>query len=388
MTGPAQAAARAGTGDCGGHALGGGRTGLFGGEVSSTIDVVLGLVAGLIAAQAESNPKLAQQAMSTLRGMLAHLESLRAAGHEKRGEEGEVVFDGFTATSLDQFMDLLAHLAKTAPADLRREAADSLVDLALFRGRIKHLLRAQQLLRDVESDVQQVAMDRLTSRMLAQVTPLAVTRQVSSALLEVPAAADSGGGGTETVGAAGGVGGNEPVGQVLASALRSISLEYLEGGADDGALDVLKHFASSLLVVLLYGDNRDELQFPKCGRMPARLLGLSKLAFSAELGVLLYHYQRAVVRHPPSSGSDGVKQASLDGFTCQLSAEAVTALPGGYTDFERKLHASDVWEQVGCRASVRVWVCHACLGDSVSARLAAAVLRVSARVSMILAIST
>ena len=114
--------------------------------MSSTIDVVLGLVAGLIAAQAESNPKLAQQAMSTLRGMLAHLESIRAAGHEKRGEEGEVVFDGFTATSLDQFMDLLAHLAKTAPADLRREAADSLVDLALFRGRIKHLLRAQQLL--------------------------------------------------------------------------------------------------------------------------------------------------------------------------------------------------------------------------------------------------
>jgi len=330
--------------------------------------------------------------------MLAHLESLRAAGHEKRGEEGEVVFDGFTATSLDQFMDLLAHLAKTAPADLRREAADSLVDLALFRGRIKHLLHAQQLLRDVESDCQQLAMDRLTSRMLSHVTPLAVTRHVSSALLEEPPAlarpgahadsGDGGGGSSETVGTAGGVGANEVLGQVLASALRNISLEYFEGGADDGALGVLKHVAASLLVVLVYGDDRDALQFPKCGGMPAHLLGLSKMAFSAQLGVVLQHYQRAVVRHPPSSGSQGVKQASLDGFTCQLSAEAATALPGGYTDFERKLHASDVWEQVGCRVSARVWVCHARLGDSVSARLAAAVLRVSARVSMILATST
>jgi len=41
-----------------------------------------------------------------------------------------------------------------------------------------------------------------------------------------------------------------------------------------------------------------------------------------------------------------------------------------------------------CRESARVWVCHSRLGDSVSARLAAAVLRMSARVSMSLAIST
>ena len=70
-------------------------------------------------------------------------------------------------------MDLLADLAKTAPpADLRREAADSLVDLTLLRGRIQQNLRAQQLLRDVDSDIRQPALDRLTSRMLANVKTL------------------------------------------------------------------------------------------------------------------------------------------------------------------------------------------------------------------------
>ena len=187
--------------------------------------------------------------------------------------------------------------------------------------------------------------------MLAHVTPLVVTRQVSSALISTQALArpgtnaDGGGsGGSETMGSAVGVGGNEHLGQVLASSLKSISLEYFEGGTEDGALGVLQHFAASLLVVLLYGDGRDALQYPKCRGIPAHLHGLSNMAFSAELGVVLQQFKRAIARHPPSSGSGGV--SSLDGFTCQLSAKAATALPGGYMDFERKLHASDVWEQV------------------------------------------
>jgi hypothetical protein len=131
--------------------------------VSCTIDVVLTLVAGLVAGQAKESPQVARQAMATLQGVLVHVTALRA-GLEKRGNDGEFIFEGFTCTSLDQLMDLLAdlaksravslvqiattnqtnnHLAKVAPAaDLRREAADCLVDLALLRGRIRHALRA------------------------------------------------------------------------------------------------------------------------------------------------------------------------------------------------------------------------------------------------------
>ena len=111
-------------------------------SVSCTIDVVLMLVAGLVVGQARGSPQVARQALCTLQGMLVHVTALRA-GQEKRGNDGEFIFEGFTYTSLDQFMDLLADLAKVAPAeDLRREAADSLVDLALLRGRIRHALRA------------------------------------------------------------------------------------------------------------------------------------------------------------------------------------------------------------------------------------------------------
>jgi hypothetical protein len=111
-------------------------------SVSCTTDVVLMLVAGLVVGQAKGSPQVARQALCTLQGMLVHVTAL-GAGQEKRGNDGEFIFEGFTCTSLDLFMDLLADLAKTAPAvDLRREAADSLVDLALLRGRIRHALRA------------------------------------------------------------------------------------------------------------------------------------------------------------------------------------------------------------------------------------------------------
>ena len=136
-------AARSGAADIsqGGAADAGSNMG-FRRSVSCTIDVVLGLVAGLIAGQAEGSPKVARQARSTLQSMLVHVAALRAR-QEKRGKDGELIFEGFTCTSLDQFMDLLADLAKVAPAaDLRREAADCLVDLALLRGRIRHALRA------------------------------------------------------------------------------------------------------------------------------------------------------------------------------------------------------------------------------------------------------
>jgi len=307
-------------------------------SVSCTIDVVLGLVAGLIAGQAEGSPQVARQAMSTLQGMLAHVAALRA-GQEKRGKDGELIFEGFTCTSLDQFMDLLADLAKTAPEDLRREAADSLVDLTLLRGRIQHTLRAQQLLRDVDSDIRQHALDRLTSRMLANVKTLSLMPRISSAVLE-PRAASALAGATSGGGDSSDGGVNEHLGQVLACSLQSISLEYFEGGADDGAKGVLKHLAISLLVMLLYGDDSDVLQFPNYGGLQLRLLGLRKMAFSAELGVVLNHCRRAMVQ------SGGGKDLSLDGFACELSGEAVVTLPSGYTDFERRLHACDVLEQV------------------------------------------
>ena len=307
-------------------------------SVSCTIDVVLGLVAGLIAGQAEGSPQVARQAMSTLQGMLAHVAALRA-GQAKRGKDGELIFEGFTCTSLDQFMDLLADLAKTAPADLRREAADSLVDLTLLRGRIQHTLRAQQLLRDVDSDIRQHALDRLTSRMLANVKTLSLMPRISSAVLE-PRAASALAGATSGGGDSSDGGVNEHLGQVLACSLQSISLEYFEGGADDGAKGVLKHLAISLLVMLLYGDDSDVLQFPNYGGLQLRLLGLRKMAFSAELGVVLNHCRRAMVQ------SGGGKDLSLDGFACELSGEAVVTLPSGYTDFERRLHACDVLEQV------------------------------------------
>jgi len=321
-------------------------------SVSCTTDVVLGLVAGLIAGQAEGSPQVARQAMSTLQGMLAHVAALRA-GQEKRGKDGELIFEGFTCTSLDQFMDLLADLAKTAPANLRREAADSLVDLTLLRGRIQHTLRAQQLLRDVDSDIRQPALDRLTSRMLANVKTLSSMPIISGAVLEPPAApalagATAGGGDSSD----GGV--NKHIGQVLASSMQSISLEYFEGGADDGAMGVLKQLATSLIVMLLYGDDSDVLRLPNCGGLQLRLLGLRKWAFTAELGVVLNHCRRAMVQ------SGGGKGLSLDGFTCELSGEAVATLPSGYTDFERRLHACDVLEQVRklC-TNARVWVCDA-----------------------------
>jgi len=169
-------------------------------------------------------------------------------------------------------------------------------------------------------------------------------RQVSAAVLQPPAAlalagADEGSGGGGG-GGRGSSGGNEELGQLLTPSLRCISLEYFEGGADDGAKGVLKHLAISLLVMLLYGDDSDVLQFPNYGGLQLRLLGLRKMAFSAELGVVLNHCRRAMVQ------SGGGKDLSLDGFACELSGEAVVTLPSGYTDFERRLHACDVLEQV------------------------------------------
>ncbi len=170
-------------------------------------------------------------------------------------------------------------------------------------------------------------------------------RQVSAAVLQPPAAlalagADEGSGGGGG-GGRGSSGGNEELWQVLASSLRCISLEYFEGGADDGALGVLKHLATSLLVVLLYGDESDVLRFPNCGGLLARLRGLRKLVFSAELSVVLHHCERAMVK------SGGGKDASLDGTPWQLSGEAAAAQPSEYTDFDRRLQACDVLEQVG-----------------------------------------
>ena len=72
----------------------------------------------------------------------------------------------------------------------------------------------------------------------------------------------------------------------------------------------------------------------------AQLCGLRKMAFSAELGVVLNHCRHAMAQ------AGGGKDLSLDGFTCELSGEAVATLPSGYTDFERRLHACDVLEQV------------------------------------------
>jgi hypothetical protein len=45
------------------------------------------------------------------------------------------------------------------------------------------------------------------------------------------------------------------------------------------------------------------------------------MAFSAELGVVLNHCRRAMVQ------AGGGKDLSLDGFTCELSGEAVATLP-------------------------------------------------------------
>jgi hypothetical protein len=189
--------------------------------------------------------------------------------------------------------------------------------------------------------------------MLANVKTLSSMPIISGAVLEPPAApalagATAGGGDSSD----GGV--NKHIGQVLASSMQSISLEYFEGGADDGAMGVLKQLATSLIVMLLYGDDSDVLRLPNCGGLQLRLLGLRKWAFTAELGVVLNHCRRAMVQ------SGGGKGLSLDGFTCELSGEAVATLPSGYTDFERRLHACDVLEQVRklC-TNARVWVCDA-----------------------------
>jgi hypothetical protein len=182
-------------------------------------------------------------------------------------------------------------------------------------------------------------------------------RQISAAVLQPPAALalagadegrDGGGGGGGSSS-----GGNEELGQLLTPSLRCISLEYFEGGADDGALGVLKHLVTSLLVVLLYGDESDVLRFPNCGGLLSRLRGLRKLVFSAELSVVLHHCEHAIVK-----SGDG-KDASLDGTPWQLSGEAATAQPGKYTDFDRKLQACDVLEQVG-KLCTNARVCVSC----------------------------
>jgi hypothetical protein len=68
--------------------------------------------------------------------------------------------------------------------------------------------------------------------MLANVKTLSSMPRISGAVLEPPAApalaGATAGGGDSSDGSV-----NEHLGQVLASSLQSISLEYFEGGADD-----------------------------------------------------------------------------------------------------------------------------------------------------------
>jgi len=134
--------------------------------------------------------------------------------------------------------------------------------------------------------------------------------------------------------------------------------------------------------MLLYDDSA-VLNFPKCCGLPERLRGLPKMAFSTELGVVLYHCQQAMAQHPPSAQSDfgtapSRTHTSLDFFACSLAetgktkpnkashssttrgeAPAAASAPQGgggveaseseYTNFERKLQVKELWAQLPSR---------------------------------------
>ena len=84
----------------------------------------------------------------------------------------------------------------------------------------------------------------------------------------------------------------------VATALKSICLEYFDGGAGEDALDLLKKLSVDLLRLFLQGGNEDMhiLRAAGAAHDNGSLRGLGNMSFSMQLSVLLFHFRQASFR--------------------------------------------------------------------------------------------
>jgi hypothetical protein len=139
-------------------------------QALSPMDISLSLMTSMVVRQSSQDAELAREVLTKMRGLTDHLKALAAAQdgpHEKTTAERMCLkFGSFTDSSLDEYMKLLGELAKQGDAQVEDDACGILIDVALLRGNVRHIVHALSLLEGARATTRRDATARLIAAML------------------------------------------------------------------------------------------------------------------------------------------------------------------------------------------------------------------------------